>query len=160
MQLLSGSAAVPGVRARVASGCSLGQSAEVMVPALERTGALLSIGQAGVGQAQQRSVWLLDQVDPEVGRCVGRRRGDILKPRRRREGMSEACSAGPAGGSKRRSAVPFGVRTVDYEQAEADRFIGLPMCYLARHGIWWQVSQVIDVTGGCCLIAMRPSSLA
>ena len=31
---------------------------------------------------------------PEVGRGVGRRRGGVPEPRRRREGMSEACSAG------------------------------------------------------------------
>ena len=34
-----------------------------MGPAFRMAGALLGIGQAGVGQAQQRSVRLLDQVD-------------------------------------------------------------------------------------------------
>ena len=56
-------AAAPGVRARVAPGRDLGQPAEVMGPAFRMAGALRGIGQAGVGQAQQRSVRLLDQID-------------------------------------------------------------------------------------------------
>src|SRR5580704_3148666 len=67
-QSLSAGAAVPGVRARVAPGRRLGQPAEVMGPAFRMAGALLGIGQAGVGQAQQRSVRLLDQVDLDQAR--------------------------------------------------------------------------------------------
>ena len=37
------SASVPGVRARVAPGCDLGQSAEVMGPAFRMAGALLDV---------------------------------------------------------------------------------------------------------------------
>jgi hypothetical protein len=62
-QSLPASAAVPGVRARIASCRNLSQSTEVMSPAFRMPGALLSIGQAAVSQAQQRSVRLLDQVD-------------------------------------------------------------------------------------------------
>ena len=57
---LGADATVPGVRARVAPGRNLGQAPEVMGPAFRVPGALLSIRQAGVGQAQQRSVRLLD----------------------------------------------------------------------------------------------------
>jgi len=46
---LPASAAVPGVRTRVAPGCNLGQPAEVMGPAFRVAGALLDVGQAGVG---------------------------------------------------------------------------------------------------------------
>src|ERR1700746_2196151 len=60
---LRASAAVPGVGARVAPGGNLGQPAEVMGPAFRMAGALLGTGQAGVSQAQQGSVRLLDQVD-------------------------------------------------------------------------------------------------
>ena len=61
---------MPGVGARVAPGCNLGQPAEVMGPAFGMACALLGIGQAGVSQAQQRSVRLLvkkvnlDQLEP------------------------------------------------------------------------------------------------
>jgi hypothetical protein len=48
-QSLSARAAVPGVRARVAPGRRLGQPAEVMGPAVRMAGALLGVGQAGVG---------------------------------------------------------------------------------------------------------------
>src|SRR6478609_5635088 len=58
VQSLPASAAVPGVRARVAPGCSLGQPGEVMGPAFRMANALLDIGQAGVSQAQQRSARL------------------------------------------------------------------------------------------------------
>src|SRR3954447_21248851 len=51
-------AAVPGVRARVAPARDLGQPAEVVGPAFRVAGALLGVGQAGVGQAQQRPVQL------------------------------------------------------------------------------------------------------
>src|SRR5262249_60103087 len=61
-------AAVPGVRARVAPGSDLGQAADVVNPAFRMAGALLGIRQAGVGQAQQRSVRLLDQVDLDQAR--------------------------------------------------------------------------------------------
>src|SRR6476619_3718114 len=60
--LLPGPAA-PGVRARVAPGRNLSQPVEVMGPAFGMAGALRGIGQARVGQAQQRSVRLLDQID-------------------------------------------------------------------------------------------------
>ena len=60
--ICSSSAAMPGVWARVAPGRNLGQPAEVMGPAFRMTGALLGIGQAGVGEAHQRSVRLLDQI--------------------------------------------------------------------------------------------------
>jgi hypothetical protein len=43
------STAVPGVRARVASRCNLGQPAEVMGPAFCVAGALLGTGQARMG---------------------------------------------------------------------------------------------------------------
>jgi hypothetical protein len=43
-------------RVRVAPGCHLGEPAEVMGPAVRMASALLGIGQAGMGQAQQRSV--------------------------------------------------------------------------------------------------------
>src|SRR5262245_30009365 len=56
-------AAVPSVRARVASGCNLRQPAEVMRPAFCVAGALLGSGQARMGQPQERPAWLLDQVD-------------------------------------------------------------------------------------------------
>src|SRR3546814_9924126 len=49
-------AAVPGVGARVAPGRNLGQPFEVVPPALRMASALLGRGQAGVGEAQQRSV--------------------------------------------------------------------------------------------------------
>jgi hypothetical protein len=51
-QLLRASAAVPGIRARIAPDCNLGQPAKVMGPAFRMAGALLGIRQAGVGQAQ------------------------------------------------------------------------------------------------------------
>ena len=50
-QSLSACAAVPGVRARIAPGANLAQPPEVMGPAFRVAGALLGIGQAGVGQA-------------------------------------------------------------------------------------------------------------
>src|SRR5215468_923354 len=49
---LPAGAAVKGVRARVAPGGNLTQPAEVISPAFRMAGALLGIGQAGVGQAQ------------------------------------------------------------------------------------------------------------
>src|SRR6516162_7933091 len=52
-----------GSGAWVAPGGDLGQPAEVMGPAFRMAGALLGTRQAGVGQAQQGSVRLLDQVD-------------------------------------------------------------------------------------------------
>src|SRR5208282_4777169 len=67
-QSLPASAAVPGVRARVAPGCNLGQPTEVMGPAFRMAGAFLGTGQAGVGQPQQRSVRLPDQVDLDQAR--------------------------------------------------------------------------------------------
>src|SRR5689334_8877732 len=66
---LPAGAAVPGVRAGIAPGCKFGQPAEVMGPAFRMAGALLGIGEAGVGQAQQGSVRrLLDQVDLDEAR--------------------------------------------------------------------------------------------
>lgn len=56
-------AAVPGVWPRITPGGHLGQPAEVMGPAFRMTGALLGIGQASMGQAEQRSVRLFDEVD-------------------------------------------------------------------------------------------------
>src|SRR5215471_1732790 len=56
-------AAMEGVRAWVAPRGNFGQPGEIMGPAFRVAGALLGIGQAGVGQAQQGSVRLLDQVD-------------------------------------------------------------------------------------------------
>jgi 5,10-methenyltetrahydromethanopterin hydrogenase len=50
---------VPGIRAQLAPGRNFGQPAEVMGPAFRMASALLGIRQAGVGQAQQRSVRLL-----------------------------------------------------------------------------------------------------
>src|SRR5262249_37760265 len=61
-------AAVPGVRARVAPGRSLGQTTDIMGPAFRMAGALLLVGEAAVGQAQQRSVRLLDEVDLDQAR--------------------------------------------------------------------------------------------
>src|SRR5260370_15506143 len=69
MQSLPASAAVEGVWARVAPGGKFGQPAEVMGPAFGMAGALLGIGQASMGQAQQGSVRrLLDQVDLDQAR--------------------------------------------------------------------------------------------
>src|SRR6266480_1332448 len=65
-QTQSASAAAHGIRARVAPACNLGQSAKVMRPAFRMAGALFGAGQAAMGQAQQRSVRLLDQVDLEI----------------------------------------------------------------------------------------------
>ena len=62
-QSLPASAAVPGVRARVAPGCSLDQPGEAIGPAFRMANALLDIGQAGVSQAQQRSARLFDRAD-------------------------------------------------------------------------------------------------
>jgi len=56
---LPAGAAMKGVGARVAPGGNLHQPAEVISPAFRMAGALLGIGQAGVGQAQQRSVRVL-----------------------------------------------------------------------------------------------------
>jgi hypothetical protein len=50
-QSLVASAAMPRVRAWVASGCNLDQPVEVMGPAFRMAGALLGIGKAGVGEA-------------------------------------------------------------------------------------------------------------
>src|SRR6516225_9896962 len=58
----------PGVGARVAPGGDLGQPAEVMGPAFGMGGALLGIGEARVGHAQQGSVGLLDQIDLDQAR--------------------------------------------------------------------------------------------
>ena len=55
---------MPGVRARIAPGCKLGQPVEVMGPPFRMAGALLGVGQAGVGQAQQRSGGLLTVLRP------------------------------------------------------------------------------------------------
>jgi hypothetical protein len=55
---------MPGVRTRIAPGCKLGQPVEVMGPAFRMVGALLGVGQAGVGQAQQRSGGLLTVLRP------------------------------------------------------------------------------------------------
>ena len=55
---------MPRVRARVAPGSNLRQPLEVMDPAFGMAGALLGIGQAGVGQAQQRSGGLLTVLRP------------------------------------------------------------------------------------------------
>lgn len=62
---------MPGVRPRFTPGRNLGQPAEVMGPAFRMAGALLGVRQAGVGQAQQRSVRLLDQVDLDQARPGG-----------------------------------------------------------------------------------------
>src|SRR5262249_8706385 len=56
---LSAGAAMKGVRARIAPGGNLRQPAEAISPAFRKAGALLGIGQTGVGQAQQRSVRVL-----------------------------------------------------------------------------------------------------
>src|SRR5207302_3541411 len=61
-------AAMPGIRARVASGRDLGQPAEVVGPTLRMAGALLGIGQAAMGHAQQRSLLLLDEIDLDEAR--------------------------------------------------------------------------------------------
>jgi hypothetical protein len=63
MPSLPTGAAVPGVRARVTPGRNFGQPPEVMRPAFRMAGALLGIGQARMGQAQERPARLLDQVD-------------------------------------------------------------------------------------------------
>ena len=55
--------AEPGIRPRVVAGCNRGQPIDVVRPAFRMTGALLGMGQAGVGQAQQRSFRLFDEVD-------------------------------------------------------------------------------------------------
>src|SRR5215471_9569121 len=65
---LPAGAAVERVRARIAPGSDLGQPAEVMGPAFRMAGALLGSGQAGVSQAQQGPVRLLDQVDLDQAR--------------------------------------------------------------------------------------------
>ena len=70
-QSLPANAAAPEVRARVAPNCKLGKSAKVMGPAFRMAGALLGIRRAGMGQAQQRSVRLLDQVDLDQARPGG-----------------------------------------------------------------------------------------
>ena len=62
------STAVPGIRARIASRCNLGQPVEVMRPAFCVAGALFGTGQARMDQAQQRSVRLLHQVDLDQAR--------------------------------------------------------------------------------------------
>jgi hypothetical protein len=62
---LSYVAGAPGIRV---PGGDLSQPAEIMGPAFHLAGALLNIGQARVGQAQQRSVRLLDQIDLDHAR--------------------------------------------------------------------------------------------
>jgi hypothetical protein len=59
------------VRARIAPGSDHGQPAEVMGPAFGMARALLGVGQPGVGQAQERSVRPLDQVDLDQARPGG-----------------------------------------------------------------------------------------
>src|SRR5580658_8226311 len=61
-------AAEPGIRARVVPGGDLREPADVMRPTFRMAGALLGIRQARVGQAKQRSVRLLDQIDLDQAR--------------------------------------------------------------------------------------------
>src|SRR6516225_9450867 len=65
----SAGAAVPGVRTRVAPACNRGQPINVMGPPFRMACALLGVGQACMGQTQQRSVRrLLHQVDLDQAR--------------------------------------------------------------------------------------------
>ena len=51
------------VEPRIAAGCDYGQPFEVMRPTLLMVGAFLCVRQTGMGQADQRSNFLVDQVD-------------------------------------------------------------------------------------------------